>query len=144
MTPGEPCDYPLVKLSYQPGDILWVRETWMPETEQGICTGGYIYKASDNPEADGDCPLKWRPSIHMPRKVARIFLKVTNVRVERLQEITEEDAIREGCIALKDKNEITSISAKERFHALWDGIYLKQGYGWDANPWVWVYEFERI
>lgn len=85
-----------IKQPYKVGDVCWVRETWMPETEQGIPTGSYIYKATDKPEPDGDKPLKWRPSIHMPKEAARIFLRVTDVRVERVQDISAEDVAAEG------------------------------------------------
>ena len=122
-------------------DILYVRETWMPETEQGIPTGAYIYKATDNPEPDGDLPLKWKPSIHMPKEAARIFLRVTDVQVERLRDIE--------CISTEG---VTVIPADDRrdpryyFAKLWEST-IKQAdipiYGWYANPWVWVIKFER-
>lgn len=120
-----------IKPPYQPGDVLWVRETWAPETKQGVPTGGYVYRASDSPEPDEDVLLKWKPSIFMPREAARIFLKVTNVRVERLQEITEEDALREGMLA------------RDHFPGYWDKLNAKRGYGWYKNPWVWVIEFDK-
>ena len=136
-------------------DILWVRETW------GIgiqIAGGIIYKADYTikaPLADGE---KWRPSIFMPRNAARIFLRVTDVRAERLQDISVQDAKDEGirvhangckdglafgcyngdnCVYNKCKRPI------EYFHELWDSINFKRGYGWDTNPWVWVISFER-
>ncbi len=147
---------------YHPGDILYVRETWMRETEQGIPTGGYIYRASDNPAPDGNGPLRWRPSIHMPKEAARLFLRVTDVRVERLWDITEEQAKAEG-IFLDSPDFIPTYhydktkcnipgegwsTARECFRRkLWNGTIPKKDlslYGWDANPWVWVIEFERI
>lgn len=128
---------------YKPGDILWVRETWASycdecESNQGegyedaTCAFGdcnrYAYKA-DN---DG-CPGgKWRPSIHMPREAARLFLTVKDVQIERLQDITEDDAKAEG------------VSAFIEFANLWDSAYSKRGYGWNANPWVWTITFERV
>jgi hypothetical protein len=148
-----------IKPPFYPGDIMWVRETWMPETEQRIHTGGYIYKATDNPEPDGDDKLKWRPSIFLPREAARIFLRVTDVRAERIQDITEADARREGisywddvgCCCSNRKfmdystGEFTIYEDPIRsFHTLWDSINAARGYGWDKNPWVWVYTFERI
>lgn len=133
----------LGKAPIKAGYILWVRETWMPETEQGIHTGGYIYRATDNPVPDGDRKLKWRPSIFMPREAARIFLRVTEVRAERIQDITEEDAIREGVMGWIDKI-IGGMTGKTRFQRLWDKLNAARGYGWDKNPWVWVYTFERI
>jgi hypothetical protein len=79
---------------YQPYDNLWVEEAWMFETEQGIPTGGYIYKASDNrPEPDEELSLKWTSPIFMPYEAARIFLKVIAVRVERVQDITEKEVL---------------------------------------------------
>lgn len=130
----------------QPGNILWVRETWMPETEQGIHTGGYIYKATDKPEPDGESPLRWRPSIHMPRAAARLFLRVTDVRVERVQDITDSDAKAEGCfpgMQLAGPNSSPAHTARQGFMWLWQRLNDKRGYGWIANPWVWVIEFER-
>jgi hypothetical protein len=79
----------------------------------------------------------------MPKEAARIFLKVTDVRVERLQDITEEDAIAEG-MSKTLVDGVVFISAKGNFHVLWDSLNIKRGYGWEANPWVWVIEFERV
>jgi hypothetical protein len=144
-----------------PGDRLWVRETWAPYksgiwtpntgfTNEGI---GYLYAAE--PMSD-DYGCRWKPSIHMPREAARILPTVKSVRVERLQEITEADAIAEGswlkhcpCYkAPKDKFEqfFTQTGCYihgKAFKPLWDGLHAKDGYGWDVNPWVWVIEFER-
>jgi len=126
---NEPCNK---KPPYHPGDILYVRETW--------CKGSlnyqeeqYFYKADDN----GFC-CNWRPSIHMPKAAARIWLKVTDVRVERLQEITDEQAEMEGCFDYA--------STANGFFYIWDSTIKKSDldfYGWDTNPWVWVIEFER-
>ncbi len=88
----------------------------------------------------------------MPREAARIFLKVTNVRVERLQDISEEDARAEGCITFHDKTgdgkfeDVLEfdLTARDAFCELWQRLNLKRGYGWETNPWVRVYEFERI
>lgn len=135
--------YPTVDdAPYSAGDVLWVRETWMPETEQGIHTGGYIYKASDRPEPDGDAPLKWHPSIFMPKEAARIFLRISDVQAERLQDITEEDARAEG---VRESHYLgLNQTARAAFHDLWNKLNAARGYGWNENPWVWVYEFERI
>lgn len=155
----------IIKSPYQPGDILWVRETWYKNYPHEY--GRYWYRADgeeiDMPtiyggtaiygKADG---LKWRPSIFMPRDAARIFLKVKGVRVERVQEITEDDAIAEGVGDLFFEEIGYSNNPKydllmewktlerEQFELLWDSINAKRGYGWDINPWVWVYEFERV
>lgn len=88
--------------------------------------------------------LKWHPSIHMPKEAARIWLKCTDVRVERLQEITEIGATKEGCVY--DVEYALGNTAKGHFKKLWDSTIKKSAldtYGWNANPWVWVIEFER-
>jgi hypothetical protein len=121
---------------YQVGDILWVRETWSKDEN-----GEYVYRANYGTTEDDSFPpsmFKWRPSIHMPREAARIFLRVTNVRVERVQDITAHDAIREGM-----ESEIPFDTVDE-FKELWNNLNAKRGYGWDTNPWVWVVKFERI
>ena len=125
----------------QPGDILWVRETWSKDEN-----GEYVYRTNYGTTEDDSFPpsmFKWKPSIHMPREAARIFLRVKTVRVERLQDITEEDAIAEG-MSKTLVDGVVFISAKGNFHVLWDSLNIKRGYGWDTNPWVWVIEFERI
>lgn len=152
---------------YQPGDILYVRETWerfecwnCDGDERGNCPkepkksvldktcGCYMYRATD--EISGDA--KWHPSIHMPKEAARIWLKVTNVRVEQLQDITEDGAEAEGVIDNRGfihspENEYDRIyTAREHFIEIWNRTIKKSdldSYGWDANPWVWVIEFER-
>jgi hypothetical protein len=91
-------------------------------------------------KADG---LKWRPSIFMPKEAARLFLQVANVRVERLQDITEEDALKEGVKAYGPNN-CSGTSARIAFAELWDSLNEKRGYGWNTNCWVWVIEFERV
>lgn len=138
------------KAPYRPGDILYVRETWCKTDCFGL-QDGYVYKANDNSilEQTGFIP-KWRPSIHMPREAARIFLRVESVRVERLQNITDEQAKKEGAegwlVASTrdwDKNPDYILS----FRYIWNHTVKKAYrdlYGWDANPWVWVIEFERI
>lgn len=140
-----------LKLPYQPGDILYVRETWSEWTD------GYVYKAwnSPFPQAGKSSGMKWHPSIHMPKEAARIWLKVTNVRVEKLQEMSGEDCEREGfenfckkCTELLPDcdNCINDVDIKEEFKELWNSTIKKPDlgqYGWDANPWVWVIEFER-
>ncbi|GMO28587.1 MAG: hypothetical protein Ta2B_09350 [Termitinemataceae bacterium] len=139
---------------YQVGDVLWVREKWsdfyVPEVS-------IIFKADKHCVSD---ELKWKPSIHMPREAARIFLKVRNVCVERLQNISEEDAKAEGVNSNKFVNDYgcgykcpkihkcqycsESKLQSRAFMCLWDSLYAKKGYGWDTNPYVWVYEFERV
>lgn len=138
------------KAPYQPGDTLYVRETWcgLPVNEAGHVRGHTIYYY----KADGEFRPKgwrdiWHPSIRMPKEAARIWLKVTNVRVERLREISAESALAEGADkyihtngGLDENMTITS------FIGIWNSTIKKSGldrYGWDANPWVWVIEFER-
>ena len=139
-----------VRLSrYEAGDILWVCETWAKISDwSDVCpeTGifdGYIYKA-DWPSS-GEHP-KWRPPIFMPREAARIFLRVTDVRVERLQEILCGDMKREGCIPPTVTGGQYQQWQRDYWIPLWDSTIKKQDisrYGWDANPWVWVISFER-
>jgi hypothetical protein len=122
------------KSPYQPGDILWVRETFLP------INNAYYYK-SDNKHIEleqlGIC-FKWRPSIHMPRDAARIFLRVMKVRVERLRDISPDDALAEGFTGYGTKD-----GTLDAFFEFWDSLNAKRGYGWDTNPWVWVYTFDR-
>lgn len=130
------------KAPYQPGDILYVRETW-----KQVPNGYYYYE--DWQRDDIADITKWKPSIHMPKEAARIWLKVKDVRVERLQDITGLSVQKEG-IEL-DPNECAGkfdfISELFfLFQRLWDSTIKKSNlnrYGWDANPYVWVIEFER-
>lgn len=129
-----------LKSRYQPGDMLYVRETWSE------WTGGYIYRAKlpPFPQAGETSTTRWYPSIHMPKAAARIFIKVLDVRVERLQDITEEQAKAEGC----NSGLLTGpCTARGQFENLWNSTIKEPDfdrYGWNANPWVWVIEFERI
>jgi hypothetical protein len=118
---------------YKIGDILWVRETWNCISYDGKTIEKYWYKADTDNASE-----KWRPSIFMPREAARIFLKVTGVMVERLQDITEDDAKKEGFSSMKE------FYAREKFLHTWDALNAKRGHGWDANPWVWVIQFEAV
>lgn len=134
------------------GDILWVRETW-----NGDWCDHYIYKADGGSavSAGYDKEPRWHPSIHMPRKAARIFLRVTDVRVERLQEITKEQARAEGCDGRCDcpssgtDGSLCCVErdfSREKFESVWDSTVKPSDlhiYGWYANPFVWVIEFER-
>lgn len=111
-----------------PGDRLWVRETWQDGN-------GGIYYATD-----GNTAAPWKPSIYMPRWASRITLEVVSVRVERLNEIGEEDAIAEGsqCAGVP-----ASLTNRGAFAKLWDSINAKT-HPWASNPWVWVVEFKRL
>jgi len=146
-----------IKLPYQPGDIVYVKETWnyfkYNNDYDKKYLSGYYYKAS--PELVEDMPplvkgyygVRWFPSIHMPRAAARIFLRVTSREVERLQDITEEGARAEGTDweVQKAGGYVNDGYYRSRFlTVLWDGVYKKRGYGWDLNPWVTVTRFERV
>ena len=130
---------------YQIEDILYVRETWAKVDVEMF--EEYIYKADWK---DGAESLKWRPSIYMPKKAARIFLYVKDVRVERLQDMRLKDFLAEGVILTSiEKSDCVKapVRAKERFFDVWDSTIKpadRDKYGWDANPWVWVVEFEQI
>ena len=150
---------PASKSPYQPGDILYVRETWTRSM-----AGTYLYKATDTPIILD----RWRPSIHMPKEAARLFLRVTDVRAERLQAITIEDIQKEGlmrenvrssgctCAWATDGCMDEQCSNRDSyewlcwatpFQRLWDSTVKatdRDQYGWSANPWVWVIEFERV
>lgn len=129
---------------YKPGDVLYVRETWC-KGSWGNEKERYYYKADDN-----DFYCTWHPSIHMPKEAARIWLKVTDVRVERLQDITDDGAKAEGANWKNGKNvgweEKMKRTAVERFAEIWDSTIKKSDldrYGWAANPWVFAIEFEQ-
>jgi hypothetical protein len=91
-----------------------------------------------------DNPIKWRPSIHMPRWASRITLEVTDVRVQRVQEISEEDAQAEGVIQSCACSPDQEWNYRGGFLSLWHSIYAKHGFGWDVNPWVWAITFGRV
>lgn len=142
----------LCRAPYDSGDILYVRETW----SEGYEDGTYIYKAddklADHPMFEKSSKMIYHPSIHMPKDAARIWLRVTNVRVERLQDITQNGAEAEGAVDNRGfihspNNEYDRIhSARENFAEIWNRTIKKSDldrYGWAANPWVWVIEFER-
>ena len=139
LSPWRDCPYG------NPGDVLWVRETWTDLRGMGFGNDPntdkpwhYAYAADIKPGSDKEYGVKWRPSIHMPREAARLFLRVKRVRVERLQDIMPDDVLREG---LWDVG--TETAALDAFAELWNSIYAKRGYGWNTNPWVWVVEFEQ-
>ena len=126
-------------------DILYVRETWQYIDFAGE-NNGYVYKTSENGETweTESENWKWYPSIHMPKEAARIFLKVKDVRVERLQEITSEQIEREG-VETEYPHVLNGVEKRYAFSWLWNSTIKKSDidrYGWDADPWVWVIEFE--
>ena len=153
----------------EPGDRLWVRETFQYQrAEDGL---GLHYRADgarcgvseqylDDPDSEGAALVRadvvpdgrWKPSIHMPRWASRITLEVTGVRVERVQDISEEDAGAEGtpCIFCR-KTLVTRCQCAldkadyhEDFQKLWDSVNAKRGYSWESNPWVWVVSFKQL
>ena len=130
-------------LKYSPygqiGDVLWVRETWSP-----MVIGGGKNFDSIVYKADGSEPssVGWKPSIFMPRSASRLSLRITNIRVERLNEITEEDSEREGAYCTFQLDSPYGTSRKTGFKILWESINGESS--WEQNPWVWVIEFERI
>ena len=123
---------------YQTDDILYVRETWKR------APNGYYYYEDWQRDDIADI-TKWKPSIHMPKEAARIWLKVTDVRVERLQDITPEQIDREG-VEVEYPHVLNGEEKRYAFSTLWNSTIKKSdldNYGWEANPWVWVIEFER-
>ena len=177
---NEPC---VRKAPYQPGDVLYIRETWTEECEKyyyradydsdyldpcETLSGGYPASCSKHPGCDGcmatSTRIHWRPSIHMPKEAARIWLKVTDVKVERLQEMKPVDVIKEGaypdcwdCLNTYEESGSQCCYGTEEQCSQCDGVMMEweklwnstikksdlDSYGWDANPWVWVIEFER-
>lgn len=123
----------------QVGDQLWVRETFLIADERAAGRPPWVYAAD---YADRDRPkIRWKPSIHMPRAASRLTLEITSVRVERLQDISEVDALAEGVEPLSDPGAVFA-PAKSAYCDLWESI---NGSGsWDLNPWVWVIEFKKV
>jgi hypothetical protein len=128
------------------GDVLWVRETWLvnAHNETIYCADwkekGYEYRG-----------FGWKPSIHMPRWASRICLEVVNIRVERLQNISEEDIAAEGVEACLDCDAYILVHKSDEQHwrtddfvELWNSINGKRGYGWETNPYVWAVEFRKL
>ncbi len=149
-------------------DFLWVRETWrfIPCLDCSKYWGLNLHGCHDTPPAAyeyadvsilhgcfcyrADYPASefkpWKPSIHMPKEAARIFLRVTEVRAERLQDISDDGAIREGAKKLPCEEWVEKRTEREAFAELWDSTIKPKErslYSWEANPWVWVIEFEQ-
>ena len=131
--------YNEVKPPYQKGDILYVRETWCQfpsNAPDGM--GENLYYRADQKDLDTSKTVMsrngvhWRPSVHMPKEAARIFLEVTEVKVERVHDITNDGAAKEGisCFCMDEPRIL--------FSDLWESVYAKRGYGWNKNPYVWV------
>lgn len=152
---GVGTDFPEIDIEVSPfgmpGDQLWVRETFYQKvevcrdvTDEAITTRkqAAAYEGEDKPVIKSCESWEKRPSIHMPRWASRIQLEITNVRVERLQDISEDDIKAEG---IKQRfpnvnDQFTPVILKEQFKELWSSIYKN----WDANPWVWVVEFKVV
>lgn len=151
------------------GDQLWVREAWNHLQEidgnltylwndDGTPKMKTFYKATDpdhedsyyDPDTDETSYMKWKPSIHMPRWASRLTLEIINTRVERIQDISDNDAFAEGCngpMPCMSGGEITECGPDTPVHDFkdsWDSINKKRGYGWQDNPWVWVIEFKKL
>jgi hypothetical protein len=127
----------LGKPPHQIGNRFWVRETWLKADD------GFHYRVDATPESERlrrDYGYKWYSPIFMPREASRIVLEVKNVRIERLQDITEDDARAEGVT----RTDYRILDDKTAFALLWDRINKKHGYHWDKNPWVYVITFERV
>lgn len=163
---GKPCPYG------KPGDRLWVRETWLEDPENDGtwaytqymgCKGSPLSDIPKRFQKPDHCIFRaswkgpdmlWRPSIHMPRWASRILLEISDVRVERLQDISEDQAEAEGiegcipgCPGPYDEHgnpecDCMNLTYKQSFQAFWESINGRKS--WDANPWVWVVEFKRI
>jgi hypothetical protein len=134
----------------QPGDRLWVRETFAlldddfrapmgPPSELQECQ--IVYKATDFAADHFDC---WRPSIHMPRWASRLTLEITNVRVERVQDISKSDIYAEGITHCPTVGCPSCTCELNMFQHEWHETYGLKGFTWKSNPWVWVIEFKRI
>lgn len=148
----------------KPGDRLWVREKFKIDTDGNR---QWLVYAADGKQvpctnvshaeavAHGD-PVKgiyWRPSIFMRREWSRLTLEIIEVRVQRVREISEEDAAAEGCVPVspshdlwryRASDDITGMTARECFGKLWDSINLKRGYGWDSNCWTWALTYKVV
>lgn len=139
---------------YEVGDHLYVRETWNLILSHDKNDKFYVFKSTYDYNNKNE--IKWRPSIHMPKEAARIFLRVTDVRVERLQDMNgnnlEKEGIKTGITHFKSQfnnfgNADRYDIAIEKFSLIWNSTIKKQDldrYGWSANPFVWVIEFERV
>lgn len=130
--PNAPCPFGL------PGDTLWVREKWGYRDEffdpRHRRSGPFVYASDGSPA--GATRLAWRPSLHMPRDACRVILHITATRIERLNQITRDDALAEGCPENRQDDPVSW------FRELWDALSAARGQGWKTNPWVWVISFE--
>ena len=164
-----------MKAPYVKNDLLYVRETWNygyiersdeelnnehwfePLKYNDSNIGDFLrsqskfYYKADAEDWYDEVGMKWKPSIHMPKEAARTFLEVKNVRIERIQDMTDEDAKAEGAnfdltqpsfnVGVEEKMKRSTL---ERFQKIWSSITQNPNYSWKANPWVWVIDFERV
>lgn len=138
------------RCQYKPGDVLWVRETWRPieASSAGWCRIEYKAGGFESFQKIIAVPKyqePWHPSIHMPKEAARIFLRVKGVRLEQLRSITDRDAEREGVSCFYPGTNMV-VPETMNFIKVWDNTIKpaeRERYGWDANPWVWVIDFEQ-
>ena len=132
------------------GDFLWVRESWQAQNTSGLWW--HEVPRDDRPlwnwaftnpvePAYEATPPRWIPSIHMPRMASRITLEITELRIERLNDISESDAVAEGCQAWIENGQVTDTAVSDYAH-LWNEINLERGYSWESNPFVWVVSFQ--
>lgn len=154
-----------IKAPYMPNDILYVREKWFEgdilNSNDDIVESNIVLYATDDLSRHDIEEMKWRPSIHMPRRLAHIFLKVTSVKVQRLSDMEDEDYFKEGIRAYSKDGKVNKFAVNEDqynwqdmprniqkpFFDLWNSTLKKEQieqYGWLSNPWVWVIEFERV
>lgn len=154
-----------IKAPYMPNDILYVREKWFEgdilNSNEDIVESNIVLYATDDLSKHDIEEIKWRPSIHMPRRLARIFLKVISVKVQRLSDMEDEDYFKEGIRAYSKDGKVNKFAVNEDqykwqdmprniqkpFFDLWNSTLKKEQlkeYGWLSNPWVWAIEFERI
>ncbi len=138
--PNFPCPFGV------PGDHLWVREKFTNINKEGVEPEYYYFADTKDAEDYDPTEWKWKPSIHMPRWASRITFEVLNIRVERVQDISEEDAINEGvdAITVADHPRQATLSRRADFKQLWDSINAKKGYGWNTDCWVWVVDFKLL
>lgn len=143
----------------QPGDRLWVRETWRP-----VYSTPPVFTYRATPDMFHHPAFPWRSSIFMPRKACRVVLEITSIRVERVASISEADASAEGVEKTPEAENLAvdpfrnkpswrgymngerayRDTAKESYQSLWDSLNAKRGFGWATNPWVWVISFKRL
>jgi hypothetical protein len=162
MRTGSQYSVPYFKCPYgQPGDMLWVRETWgQPYLEEDLANCKYLYKAdwnAINQVKQAIVGERWKPSIHMPKSASRIWLMIEDIRVERVQDINESDARAEGVAYIKsdkffhtgylnylkrDLDDPNYMLAMNSFASLW--IMINGEESWNENPWVWVVQFRVL